>query len=116
MIVGRRKSATFSFLLERIQQKLQGWQNQSLSKAGKITLLKTAAQVVPNFWMSMFCIPLAVCEGIEKTMNAFWWGDGRSGRGIKWMSWERLCEIKEDGGLGFKQLRSFNVAMLAKHA
>lgn len=32
------------------------------------------------------------------------------------MLWERLCAFKEDGGLGFKKLRSFNVKMLAKQA
>lgn len=80
MCVGRRKTATFSFLSERIDQKLQTWQNQTLSKAGKILLLKTAAQVVPNFWMSMFLIPIEVCDRIEKKMNAFWWGDGNSGK------------------------------------
>lgn len=30
MIVGRNKSETFSFLLEKVQQKLHRWQNQSL--------------------------------------------------------------------------------------
>ncbi|XP_074355726.1 uncharacterized protein LOC141695374 [Apium graveolens] len=116
MCVGRRKAATFSFLSDKINQKLQLWQNQTLSKAGKVTLLKTAAQVVPNFWMSMLLIPLEVSDRIEKSMNAFWWGSGNSGRGIKWISWERLCTVKEDGGLGFKRLREFNVAMLAKQA
>lgn len=71
MIIGRKKSETFSFLLERVQQKLHGWQNQPLSKAGKILLQKTAAQVVPNFWISMFLIHVEVCDGIEKAMNAF---------------------------------------------
>ncbi|CAN1134171.1 Putative ribonuclease H protein At1g65750 [Linum perenne] len=36
------------------------------------------------------------------------------GRGISWMRWERLCVRKEDGGMGFKDLHSFNLAMLDK--
>lgn len=87
-----------------------------LSKAVKVLLLKTAAQVVPNFWMSMLLIPMEICDSIEKKMNAFWWGNGERNRGIRWMSWDRLCSVKEDGGLGFKKLRQFNVAMLAKQA
>ncbi|XP_074351625.1 uncharacterized protein LOC141690750 [Apium graveolens] len=101
---------------EAVQQKLQGWQNKSLSKAGKVNLIKSAAQVIPNFWMSMFLIPQEVCEGMEKQMNAFWWGNSESNKGVRWMSWERLCDVKEGGGLGFKELRSFNLAMLAKQA
>ncbi|XP_017248940.1 uncharacterized protein LOC108219886 [Daucus carota subsp. sativus] len=80
MYVGRRKVATFSFLSDKISKKLQVWQNQTLSKAGNVTLLKTAAEVVPNFWMSMLLIPLEVCDRIEKSMKAFWCGDGSSVR------------------------------------
>lgn len=43
-------------------------------------------------------------------------GNGRANKGIRWMSWERLCTVKEEGGLGFKSLRSFNIAMIAKQA
>ena len=59
---------------------------------------------------------MEVCEGIEKKiMNAFWWGNDDSSKRVKWMSWERLCAV-EDGGMRFRKLRSFNVAMLAKQA
>ncbi|CAN1151467.1 Putative ribonuclease H protein At1g65750 [Linum perenne] len=35
-------------------------------------------------------------------------------RGISWMRWERLCVRKEDGGMGFKDMHAFNLAMLGK--
>ncbi|XP_074356095.1 uncharacterized protein LOC141695776 [Apium graveolens] len=40
----------------------------------------------------------------------------RANKGIRWMSWDRLCSVKGDDGLGFKKLRNFNLAMLAKQA
>lgn len=113
MIIGRDKAEKFKFLIERIEQKLQTWVDQTISKAGKVTLLKTAAQVIPNFWMNLL-IPGEVCDAIEKRMNAYWWGNDGSGGGIKWMAWDKICEAKEGGGLGFKKLKDFNVAMLAK--
>lgn len=117
MSIGRNKAAQFGFLLERIEQKLDGWTNHTISKAGKVTLLKSAAQSIPNFWMKFMLIPNVICEKIERKMNFFWWGNGRSNNGgIRWMSWERLCNVKEAGGLGFKRLKEFNIAMLAKQA
>lgn len=114
MTTGRSKRCMFNFLQDKVKQKLQGWTTQILSKAGKMMLLKSAAQVIPNFWMNLFLIPGEVCDQIEKQMNSFWWSSGGTGKGIKWMTWSRMCTVNEDGGLGFKNLRAFNLAMLAK--
>ena len=35
-------------------------------------------------------------------------------RKIHWQRWEKLTRSKKDGGMGFKDLRAFNLAMLAK--
>lgn len=70
MIVGRRKVSTFRFLVGKVEQKLQAWGSRVISKAGKVMLLKTTAQTILNFWMSLFLIPKEITDTIEKRMNA----------------------------------------------
>ncbi|GAU50216.1 hypothetical protein TSUD_29020 [Trifolium subterraneum] len=60
-------------------------------------------------------IPDATVNGIEKMLNSFWWvGGNNNNRGIRWLSWERLTCAKVEGGLGFRDFKVFNMAMVAK--
>ena len=44
----------------------------------------------------------------------FWWGQVGEERKIHWKSWSFLTSPKKEGGMGFRDLRSFNLTMLAK--
>ena len=33
---------------------------------------------------------------------------------MAWISWDKLCAPKSCGGIGFKQLKQFNLALLPK--
>ncbi|XP_019164321.1 PREDICTED: uncharacterized protein LOC109160490 [Ipomoea nil] len=65
--------------------------------------------------MSVFLLPVRVCDSLEKMFNRYWWGGGGTRtRGIHWLSWDRMCIPKPKGGFGFKRLHDFNMALLAK--
>jgi hypothetical protein len=114
-MVGRSKKATFNFIKDRIWRKINSWSSKCLSKAGREVLIKLVLQAIPSYVMSIFLIPDSLIDEIEKMMNSFWWGHGGSNhRGIHWMSWEKLSVHKNSGGMGFKDLTAFNLAMLGK--
>lgn len=71
MRVGKNKNETFNFIRDRVSQKLQGWGHRQISKAGKLILLKSAAQSLPNFWMSLFLIPKEISSSIQRQMNCY---------------------------------------------
>lgn len=63
--VGRKKTKLFTYVKDKVRKKLQSWQNRMLSKAGKIVLLNTVAQTIPNYIMSLFLLPKETCCEIE---------------------------------------------------
>ena len=79
-------------------------------------MLKAVVQAIPTYSMSCFKFPDSLLSDIQSMMTKFWWGDGDKGRPIHWISWDKLCKQKEDGGMGFRQLRAFNLALLTKQA
>lgn len=43
------------------------------------------------------------------------WGQRNKEKNMAWIAWEKLCTPKAEGGMGFKDLKAFNLALLAKH-
>lgn len=111
---GASKRAVFETVHRRIASKLMGWSEQYLSPAGKEVLIKAVAMAMPNYSMSCFKLPVSLCKEIERDIATFWWKVQKDRRGIHWVSWQRLCQFKKAGGMGFRDLICFNLAMLAK--
>jgi len=86
-----------------------------LLKVGREILMKSVAQSIPTYCMSIFLLPTTLGEDIQRMINSFWSGSNRrQGRGINWLSMDKLAMRKEYEGMSFRHLFGFNLAMLGK--
>ena len=71
MVGGKSKVGTFKEIKERITKKVMGWKEKIISKAGKETLIKSVAQAIPTYSMSIFQFPRRVCDGINSILAKY---------------------------------------------
>ena len=89
-------------------------EEKHISKAGREVLIKTVAQAIPTYSMSLFKIPKTVCDGINSALSKYWWGQTREEKKIHWINWGRLCTSKRKGGMGFRDIHAFNLAKIGR--
>lgn len=109
-----RKKHFWEPILDKLKARLSGWKGRFVSLVDKICLIKSVFTKIPLFYISFFKVSKSVCKSIISIQRKFLWGWRKDNRSISWVSWETLCKPKQEGGLGFKDIRKFNYAMLAK--
>lgn len=115
MMFGRNKRETFRSLCERMRFKVQSWGARLLSQGGQEVFIRVVLQALPTYSMSCFFLfPKVLCLELESIMCLFQWQKSSTRWGIRWCKWSDLCTPKNLGGLGFRDLCIFTVALLVK--
>ncbi|KAL9689530.1 hypothetical protein QQ045_009916 [Rhodiola kirilowii] len=90
LVVGQRKTEAFRGILDKMWRK-----------------------AMPVYMMSVYHAPRKIFGEMYMLISQYWW-DKEDGKGVSWVSKGTLQKKKCDGGLGFKDLYTFNDAMLMK--
>jgi hypothetical protein len=64
----------------------------------------------------MFQLPASLHESLSRCIRRFWWGECAGKRKTHWTPWQQYTRAKGDGGFGFRDLKLFNQALLARQA
>ncbi|XP_040379850.1 uncharacterized protein LOC121054416 [Oryza brachyantha] len=112
--IGRSKKGVFEYMTGRLRGLVGGWSGKEASCAGREVLLKSVAQAVPTYPMSCFQIPLDTCNKMRSIIANYWWGSATDSKRIHWQKWDHLTRPKKQGGMSFRDLHLFNLAMLGK--
>lgn len=55
-----------------------------------------------------------MADKLVTIQRRFLWGGGSDHRKIAWVKWRMVCLPKDKGGLGIKDIKTFNTALLGK--
>uniref|UniRef100_A0A2N9IF07 Reverse transcriptase zinc-binding domain-containing protein n=1 Tax=Fagus sylvatica TaxID=28930 RepID=A0A2N9IF07_FAGSY len=109
-----KSKAIWDPILEKMERKLAGWQRMYLPKGGRVTLIKSTLSSLPTYYLSLFPIPSSVALRIDKIQRDFLWGGIGDGKRFHLINWHQVCQPLKFGGLGFRNIRIFNQALLGK--
>jgi hypothetical protein len=111
-MIGRSSKEAFEPIPRKICGLMGGWGEKLLSYATRETLIKSVAPAIPTYSMSCFLLASDTCKKITSTVVNYWWGSSVDSHGMHWKKWTDLTHLKVSGGMGFRDIRMFNLAML----
>jgi hypothetical protein len=112
-LVGKSRVRSFKSIKHRVWNRLNSWKVKFLSQARKEILLKAVIQTIPTYSISVLKLPHGFYKELHGLMHNLWWGHKSNTKKIHWMSWEWMGFSKTQGRLGFRDLVTFNQALLA---
>jgi hypothetical protein len=104
----------FKTIKERLVNKFNNWVEQNMSSESREVMIKAVAQAIPTYTMGVFKLPATLCEELMQLSCYFWWAEDVEHRKIHYIAWDTL--IKKHGVMGFRDLKLFNQALLARQA
>ena len=105
MVGGKNKVNMFKELRERTAKRVTEW------KAGIEVLIKSVAQAILTYSMSLFKLSKNLCNDINSIIAKYWWGQTSDEKKVHWINWKRLCDLKKKGGMGFRDINAVHVRM-----
>ncbi|XP_057489421.1 uncharacterized protein LOC130775286 [Actinidia eriantha] len=104
----------FSPLLDKISGYISSWSGANLSYAGRTKLEKSVLQGVECFWLSILPIPAGVRSKVIQLCRNFLWSGNCNSNKKPLVAWNEVTLPKSEGGLGIRNIKIWNKALLSK--
>ncbi|CAN1171980.1 LINE-1 retrotransposable element ORF2 protein [Linum perenne] len=115
LITGSLKAIDCKVLIDKITDRIKSWRAKCLSYAGRVQLIEYVLYSMCYYWMNIFLLPKKIIKAVQQICAKFLWGTNEAGNANSKVAWDKLSCPKNEGGLGLKDLSSWNRASLARH-
>jgi hypothetical protein len=109
-----KAKSSWDEVVGKIERRLASWKRLYLSKGGRVTLIKNTLSNLPTYFLFLLPILSSVVSRIEKLHRDFLWGGIGEEFKFHLVYWSKVCSPIPSGGLGIRNLRIFNKALLGK--
>ncbi|KAJ4757132.1 RNA-directed DNA polymerase (reverse transcriptase)-related family protein [Rhynchospora pubera] len=107
------RPAHFHHLINKIKGKVSSWASRCLSQAAKVVLIRTVIEPLVLYSTAGGPMPATVIHTVNSLIRSFFWENGGSQK-MHLISWNRITSHKLQGGLGLRDVRVINEAMMLK--
>ena len=115
LITSKLSAADCKPLVESITGRIKSWTVRFLSYAGRLQLIQSVLCSVHSYWNGLFLLPKRIINQVEQLLRRFLWKEPDLANGGARVAWEELSFPLDEGGLGIKRLKVWNIAAMGKY-
>jgi len=97
---GSQRVEDWSWLINKMEKKINNWCYRWLSLGGRFTLLKSVLGSKPLYWLSLVVIPCYVLNTLRKLIFNFLWKGNSESNHYHLCKWDQISLPKLFGGWG----------------
>ncbi|KAM5548588.1 hypothetical protein ABKV19_000149, partial [Rosa sericea] len=111
---GRPKSEFLRPVADKVRCKLSAWKGKMLSQAARLQLIDSVIHSVLIYSFQIYSWPRSLLKTVQRWIRNFFWTGDPLKKGATLVSWDKVCQPKDRGGLGLKNIVVLNQALLLK--
>lgn len=108
------KTGDWNWLLDRLYNRISGWESRLLSLAGRQTLIQTVLAQLAIYWSHLFYLPAKIISKMKAFVANFLWGGKTFQSKLHLVKLDSLTRPKKTGGWGILDMRKMGNALLCK--
>uniref|UniRef100_A0A8R7VB34 Reverse transcriptase domain-containing protein n=1 Tax=Triticum urartu TaxID=4572 RepID=A0A8R7VB34_TRIUA len=115
ILPAKNRTAAYNFVIDKFLNKLPAYKANMLSHAARLELIRSVFSAIPVYYMSNILFTKKFIAKLTAIIRNFWWTgirENNSNKSLCLRAWKDICNSKQEGGLGIRNLQAINEGLL----